>query len=387
MTAAGKIRVLIVDDSSVVRRALADAISADPGLEVAGTASNGAIALERIAQLEPSVVTMDVEMPEMSGLEALAAIRRIDRGLPVIMVSSLTERGAAITLEALALGATDYVTKPSAGGGGGGGDRLQFVRDLLPKLKYFGAARAQRSTAPAAAPPPVAPARPAVPPQGRVAAGRIEIVAIGVSTGGPNALAELIPALPADFPVPIVVVQHMPPLFTKLLAERLAGKAALRVKEGEAGDPVSAGDLFIAPGNHHMVIERTPRGNAIALHQEAPENSCRPAVDVLFRSVSELYGAGVLAVVLTGMGQDGWRGCESVREHGGQVLVQDEESSVVWGMPGFVADAGLADEILPLDRLAAAIVRRAQVGRRGPAFGAGVQAGAASSPSSFGRRG
>jgi len=189
------------------------------------------------------------------------------------------------------------------------------------------------------------------------------VVAIGVSTGGPNALTELIPRIPSDLPVPILVVQHMPPLFTKVLAERLNSKGTLQVKEAAAGDRLVPGVAFIAPGNHHMVVERSGSGFALRLNQEAPENSCRPAVDVLFRSVSSCFGAAVLAVVMTGMGQDGLRGATLIHEQGGRVLVQDEKTSVVWGMPGHVAEAGLADEVLPLDRLAPAIVRRAREGR------------------------
>jgi two-component system chemotaxis response regulator CheB len=361
MADTGKIRVLIVDDSTVVRRFLTNAIAADPSLEVVGTAANGAIALQKIALLSPQVVTMDIEMPEMSGLEALAAIRRTNPSLPVIMVSSLTERGAVATLEALSLGATDYVTKPSGMTSAGEAEKENFVRDLLPKLK--GLSKRGIAAAAAARLPARAPLRPVIQPLVRRHS-RVEVIAIGISTGGPNALAELLPALPGDLPVPIVIVQHMPPLFTRLLSERLASKSALRVKEGNGGDVLTPGTAIIAPGNFHMMVERAPGGTfQIALNQAALENSCRPAADVLFRSVSEVYGAGVLAIVMTGMGQDGLHGCEAVRARDGQVLVQDEQTSVVWGMPGFVADAGLADEVLPLNQIAPAIVRSVQVGR------------------------
>jgi two-component system chemotaxis response regulator CheB len=234
----------------------------------------------------------------------------------------------------------------------------EFVRDLLAKIVALGAPRPSRA--------PAADSAPRVrlaPPQLGQAGARIDVVAIGVSTGGPNALAELIPAIPADFPVPIVIVQHMPPLFTKLLADRLDAKSSLRVKEGAAGDRLAPGVAFIAPGNYHMVVERSGSGYALGLNRAPSENSCRPAVDVLFRSISDCFGAAVLAVVMTGMGQDGLRGCEVIRERGGRILVQDEKTSVVWGMPGYVAEAGLSEQVLPLDRLAPAIVRRVREGR------------------------
>lgn len=355
-----KIRVLIVDDSTVVRRFLSDAVASNPALEVVGTASHGALAVQKVALLSPQVVTMDIEMPEMSGLQALAAIRRTNPKLPIIMVSSLTERGAAATLEALSLGATDYVTKPSSLSGTGAVQKEEFIKDLLAKIVALGAPRAAPGPRVEAAP--IAVRRAPIVPLPR-AGGRIDVVAIGISTGGPNALAELMPGIPADFPVPIVIVQHMPPLFTRLLADRLNAKAPLHVKEGAAGDRVVAGMAYIAPGNQHMVVERSGAGYALALNQGLPENSCRPAVDVLFRSISDCFGAAVLAVIMTGMGQDGLRGCELIRERGGHILAQDEKTSVVWGMPGYVAEAGLADQVLPLDQLASAIVRRAREGR------------------------
>jgi two-component system, chemotaxis family, protein-glutamate methylesterase/glutaminase len=362
-----KIKVLIVDDSTVVRRFLSDAVAGHPGLEVVGTASHGALAVQKVALLSPQIVTMDIEMPEMSGLQALAAIRRTHPGLPIIMVSTLTERGASATLEALSLGATDYVTKPTSLSGTGAVQRDEFIKDLLAKLLALGAPREARVPRAIVAPQ-VRPAPTLAAPR---APARIDVVAIGVSTGGPNALAALMPGIPADFPVPIVIVQHMPPLFTKLLADRLNAKAPLEVREGVAGDRVVPGMAFIAPGNYHMVVERRRAGHELALNQDPPENSCRPAVDVMFRSISDCFGPAVLAVVMTGMGQDGLRGCELIRERGGQILVQDEKTSVVWGMPGFVAEAGLADQVLALDRLAPAIVRRVREGRPAPVALAG----------------
>lgn len=369
-----KIRVLIVDDAVVIRRLLTDCLAGDPEIEVVGAAANGRIALAKIPQVNPDLVTLDVEMPELNGLETLVELRKSHPKLPVIMFSTLTERGASATLDALAAGASDYVTKPS--NTGSMNIALQRVRDeLVPKIKQLtGRARLADSlpaprTASLAAQPRTAPV---VPLQRRVSpappSGPPHVVAIGVSTGGPNALAELMPQLPGDLPVPIVIVQHMPPLFTRLLAERLDGRCPLRVREGAAGTELRPGEVYMAPGGHHMVIRRDGTRVLIALNDEPPENSCRPAVDVLFRSVVAVYGGHTLGVILTGMGQDGLRGCEYVRDVGGQVIAQDEATSVVWGMPGFVARAGLADRVLPLQAIAGEIVNRVRTGRAaGPA--------------------
>jgi two-component system chemotaxis response regulator CheB len=349
-----RIRALVVDDSVVVRRLVSAELDRDPALEVVGTAANGRIALARMAQLSPDVVILDIEMPELDGLATLAELRKSYPRLPVIMYSSLTERGAAATLDALALGATDYFTKPTGEEGGVEGSLRVLREQLIPKIKTL--CRAE----PAAAPAPVkggpAPPRPA----GRAC--RLQCVAVGVSTGGPNALAELFAGLPGDLPVPLLIVQHMPPMFTRLLAERLSAQHPLRVEEGQSGTPLRPGQAWIAPGDYHMVVAGNAPPYRLLLHQDPPENSCRPAVDVLFRSVARAFGPGCLAVVLTGMGQDGLRGCEAIREAGGQVLAQDEASSVVWGMPGYVARAGLADRVLPLSVLASEI--RSRVGAR-----------------------
>ncbi len=347
-----KIRVLLVDDSVVVRRLLTQMLSSDPALEVVGAASNGKIALARIPLLKPDIVILDVEMPEMNGLETLAAIRNTDKRLPVIMFSTLTARGASATLDALALGATDYVTKPS-----GAGDFSSVTRthqDLLDKIKLFGGGSAPFVPSTSAAAPPEAWPRAAA--QYRPA----EVIAIGISTGGPNALAELMPCFPADLAVPILIVQHMPPVFTKLLAERLDTKARISIREARAGEVVKPGTAWLAPGDYHMTVERIGGEVQLRTHQGPRENSCRPSADVLFRSVAAAYGSGTLAAVMTGMGQDGLKGCEEIHSLGGQIVVQDEASSVVWGMPGFVAHAGLADRIVPLADLGAEIMRRAR---------------------------
>lgn len=354
-----KIRLLIVDDAVVIRKLLADAMSSEPLIEVVGLAANGRIALQKIPQCNPDVVTLDVEMPELDGLATLKELRKSYPKLPVVMFSTLTERGSEATMDALAAGASDYVTKPANVGSVAAG--IQRVRDeLIPKLK---ALCGVVDVGPAADDRPLTP-RP-VPRVPRPAAGpeRVNIVAIGVSTGGPNALAELIPQIPRDFPVPIVIVQHMPPNFTRLLAERLKQKSNIDVKEAAEGDLVEPGLALVAPGNFHMTIVPDGAHRRVVLNQDPPENSCRPAVDVLFRSVVERYGGTTLGVILTGMGQDGLRGCELVKDAGGQVIAQDEESSVVWGMPGFVAKAGLADRVLPLAEIAPDIVRRTMAGR------------------------
>jgi len=342
-----KKRVLIVDDAVVVRRSLSDAIAGDPALEVAGTASNGRLALAKFPSLKPDIVLLDIEMPEMDGLETVRQLRKIDARIPIIMFSTLTEHGASATLEALSLGASDYVTKPSNTDMTGTIGKIS--QELIPRIHAL-----CRIPGPSAVPA-------FTPPPPRQTRSRLllpaQIVAIGVSTGGPDALARLIPSLPADLSVPVVVAQHMPPVFTTMLAARLSAKSALPVHECKSGVPLRPGCIFLAPGDYHMVIKNADGVVQLQTHQGPKENFCRPSVDVLFRSVSEVFGARALAVVLTGMGQDGLKGCEHLQKAGARIVVQDEATSVVWGMPGFVARAGLADKVLPLDQIAAEIQR------------------------------
>ncbi len=344
-----RVRVLIVDDSALVRRLLQEVLSSEQDIEVVGTASTASIALSRIAALSPDVVTLDIEMPDMSGLELLAEIRKRAPKLPVIMFSSLTQRGAATTLDALALGATDYVTKPS--GAAGREAALEQVRtQLVPKLRVL-APRAMPSVER------LTPAQRL----DRVSFGetqRPSVLAVGCSTGGPNALAEIFSRLPASLAAPVVIVQHMPPLFTRMLADRLAANSPLRVREASHGDVLTPGGVWIAPGDLHMRVERQGLSVVVALDKGPAENSCRPAVDVLFRSVAEVYGDRTLALVLTGMGQDGLRGAEAISARGGRIVAQDEASSVVWGMPGAVVRAGLAGSVLPLHEIADDVTRR-----------------------------
>jgi two-component system chemotaxis response regulator CheB len=362
------VRVLVVDDSVVVRRLVTRALEAD-GVEVVGVAANGRIALAKIAQHRPDVVTLDIEMPEMDGLATLREIRREWPRLPVVMFSTLTERGATATLDALTLGASDYVTKPS--GVKDTDEAIAVVRaELVPKVKAL-AAKAGNGSAPAPAAgagsrlhTPTVGTAPRLRPAGIARPTNIEVLAIGCSTGGPNALAALLPALPAPLPVPVVIVQHMPPVFTRFLADRLNAHSDLNVKEAEEGDRLEAGCAYIAPGGLHMAVEVRAGLPTVLLHEGPPENSCRPAVDVLFRSVAAVFGANVLGCVLTGMGQDGLRGAEVIADAGGRLVVQDSETSVVWGMPGFVAGAGLADAILPLSEIGDELGRRILAGRR-----------------------
>jgi len=350
-----RIRVLIVDDSVVIRRLISQALSEDDDIEVVGSVSNGALALARIPQTNPDVVTLDVEMPEMDGLEML---RRLERGGArprVVMFSTLTERGAIATLDALALGADDYVAKAS---NVGSLDRsLSNLREeLIPKIKqFFVLASREERTANSVRPLALTLG------EGSSRGTRARVFVVGVSTGGPTALGTIVPQLPRDCRVPILIVQHMPPLFTRLLAERLQAVTQLKVEEGADGIPVTPGKIVIAPGDYHMRLHNRDGGVFIRLDRTPAENSCRPAVDVLFRSAAEVYGPGVVGAILTGMGQDGLRGVEVVRACGGYVIAQDEASSVVWGMPGAVVNAGLANSVLPLECIIPAVLGRIRI--------------------------
>jgi two-component system chemotaxis response regulator CheB len=340
-----RIRVLVVDDAVVIRRLITNVLESEPDIEVVGIAANGRLALAKIPQVNPDCVTLDVEMPEMDGIETLKELRKTWPRLPVIMFSTLTSKGAARTLDALALGATDYVTKPAnVGSFTEATDRLRH--ELIPKIRIH---TGRKPSVPAPAPPPRAKeARSARP---------VEAICIATSTGGPAALSIVVPAIPASIGVPIFIVQHMPPLFTALLAERLGQSSALKISEGSEGQLVESGHIYIAPGGRHMEVQRKNGKVVIELTDAPPENSCRPAADVLFRSVAIAYGPAIVAAVLTGMGQDGLRGCESIAEAGGEVLAQDEESSVVWGMPGTVVHAGLARQVLPIGEVGPALLR------------------------------
>ncbi|MFN8573769.1 MAG: chemotaxis response regulator protein-glutamate methylesterase [Gemmatimonadaceae bacterium] len=352
------IRVLIVDDSAVIRGTLGKIIDAEEDLQVATTAPNGRMALDALRHTPVDVVLLDIEMPEMDGLTALPQILAQHPDIRVVMASSLTQSGAAITMQALSLGATDYIAKPAAKLGTAALSSAQ--KEIVSKIRAIGrAGRAQKGkAAPSASRPATAlGARPLVS-VSTALAGAVgseltpRIIAIAASTGGPNALADVLSGLPADFPLPIVITQHMPPLFTGLLAQRLARDAKRPAVEAIDGMEMRPGVTYVAPGDYHMLVQTHEGKPYLRLTQTAPENHCRPAADPMLRSVAAVYGASALTVVLTGMGEDGKRGCEEIRQRGGRVIAQDEATSVVWGMPGAVATAGLAHYVLPLPEIA-----------------------------------
>lgn len=377
-------KVLVIDDSAVARGLMTRWVEEDPDLALVGAAVDGEQGLRKAEELKPDLIVLDVEMPKMDGLAALPLLLKAVPGAKVLMASTLTRRGGEVTIRALSMGAADYAPKPQAGRLAGA---EEFRRDLLSKLKALApkpippvpsardipaqpsspgvrtitpppasaGAPVRRSFAPSAQPPAA---------RGSVArhTARPEIIAIGSSTGGPQALRDVVAAFGPDVRAPIVIAQHMPALFTKILAEHLSKASSLRCKEAEDGERLTAGGLYIAPGDFHLTVRKDAAGFYAALDQTPPINFCRPAVDPLFQSVTEVTGGKALGIILTGMGHDGREGARILRNAGGTILAQDEASSVVWGMPGAVAAAGLADEILPLDRIGAAIVQRAKNG-------------------------
>ena len=370
------LRVLAADDSSVMRGIMhrifqkheEDRLSELPRMELCGSAGDGVECLEAVRLLKPDVLVLDLEMPRLNGLEVLERLRVASPSLPVIMCSAHTEHGARSTMEALARGAADYVMKPGA--------QRDFTsalqslsQQLLPriaalakdaqrKVERSGNERGQNSP------------RPVQTGEARTHQG-IEVVVIGLSTGGPSALEQMLPKLPADFPVPVLIVQHMPKLFTNVLAERLDKCCALHVEEGYDGATLRAGTVWIAPGDAHMEV--APRrmmlgdvgenGGRVRLHQQEMLNHCRPAVDYLFFSAARMYGAGALALVMTGMGSDGLDGARAVHRCGGVVLAQDEATSAVWGMPGRVTEAGITDATLPISMIADVLKQKVGAGR------------------------
>ncbi len=339
------IRVLVVDDSAVVRKVVTEAIESDPALSVVGTARNGVEALAKIADLNPDIMTLDIEMPEMDGIETLRRLRDPRSDLPIVMLSNLTVRGSTATLDALALGARDYVAKPS-NTGSVAETLVRLHQELLPKLKALGIRKD--------------PARQAKPaPTNSRSIGSfgdrknpVNALVIASSTGGPIALESVLSKLSHPLAVPAFIVQHIPPVFSDLLAQRLDDRSPCTVTEASEGDMAKPGTVYLAPGGKHMRLEKTARGIEVRLSEDDPIQHCRPAADALFASAVDIDGGDLLGVVLTGMGQDGLNGSRRICAAGGSVLAQDEASSVVWGMPGAVAESELANEIIPLDQVA-----------------------------------
>lgn len=358
------LRVLVVDDSSVARAVIRRAVDSIDGFTVCDVAVDGLSALHKIRIERPDVVTLDVDMPGMSGLEALTLIHKEHPCLPVIMCSQLTSRGAEATVDALLEGATDWITKPH---GAASRDQAitQLTQALTEKLRLVARKLARPAETPAVnastdlsergaesavtfAPGDPRPLRNQ----------RTSVVAIGASTGGPAALATLMTSLPSSFIAPILIAQHMPPLFTASLAKRLSDISHYEVTEACPGAIIEPGKAYVAPGAQHMVVRRAGATRIVDTNDEPPENSCRPAVDVLLRSIAEEYGGNVVVAILTGMGKDGFAGCQQLRPLGGSIIAQNKASSVVWGMPGFVTQGGLADAVLPLTQIGPDIVRR-----------------------------
>jgi two-component system chemotaxis response regulator CheB len=385
-TASGEpIRVLVVDDSSVIRGIVSRWIEASADMVLAGAAVNGSDAIKRAAALRPDIIILDIEMPEMDGITALPQLLRLCPQSRIIMASTLTRRNAEISLKALSLGASDYVPKPTSISGGDAAE--DFKRELMTRIIALGrrrlastsaeprtpaatVARAQATSAGAEAPQAVvkaaampvhAAAKTSLPLQ-KSSSVPAQIIAIGSSTGGPQALVQVVSALAADLNVPVVITQHMPPTFTSILAESIARSSGLQCIEAVNGMMLERRCVYVAPGDYHMTIKG--RGGPIELNQAPPENFCRPAVDPMFRSVAAAYGPLALGVVLTGMGSDGREGARAIVGAGGTVIAQDEETSIVWGMPGAVAVAGLASAILPLDLIGAEIKKKTGVKSR-----------------------
>lgn len=361
-----KIKVLVVDDTIVYRKAVSDVLEEIPGIEVVGVAHNGKIAMSKIRTLKPNLLTLDIEMPEMNGIEVLEQLQKQAPDVSAIMVSTLTSEGGDMTMKALELGAYDFLLKPNTTNIA---DSKKELRNLLiPLIKAFQTGRTTvgsmgKQTRPVARPgiSPRTPTRPVAasrkPAIGR--RGKSEIIALGISTGGPNALTRMIPMLPGDLGVPIVLVQHMPPVFTKSLAGSLNAKSALTVKEAVDGEAIQANVVYIAPGGKQMKLVASTDGQnrLIKITNDPPENSCRPSVDYLFRSVADYYVGRTTAVIMTGMGSDGSKGLEILKQKGAIVIGQDKASCVVYGMPKTPAEKGLVDVVAPLDRIAGEIIK------------------------------
>lgn len=376
-TAHQKVRVVVAEDSAVMRKIITTALERHPEIEVVYVAVNGLQAVEAVSLYKPDVVTSDIEMPEMDGISALKAIRKIDPKLPVIMFSTLTQKGEKMAATALTAGANDYVSKPLGNAGSIGVFKV-LEEQLIPKIVGFGRRHQARAALRSATPssvavsatgptelvsamarlnPSASSCQPADP-SSQMIRHPARAVCIAVSTGGPMALMQVFAQFKTPLPVPVFIVQHMPANFTTSLAARLSTSGSMQVIEPQGGEMAHAGVAYLAPGGLHMALKKTGTKTQILLNEDPPENSCRPAADVLFRSAAKVYGKDLLAVVLTGMGYDGLKGCEAIRASFGQVIAQDEETSVVWGMPGAVVQNNLADQVLPIDRIADEIIYR-----------------------------
>ncbi|MCG8548136.1 MAG: chemotaxis response regulator protein-glutamate methylesterase [Alphaproteobacteria bacterium] len=351
---------MVVDDSAVIRGMFTKMLEAEGDIEVVATAGDGSMALKAIERKPAEVILLDIEMPNMDGLTALPKLIEAKPDVMVIMASSLTQRNAEITLRAMRMGAADCVAKPSSTVALRSAD--DFKRDLVSKVRALGRKNgtngASKTTAsPVRAAPPVNGTGSTVETISLRKPGVVapEVLAIGSSTGGPQALAKCIRPITKAISLPILVTQHMPATFTAILAQHLAQASGWPSAEGEDGEPVKPGRIYVAPGDCHMLVENSAVGKVIRLSDSPPENFCRPAVDPMLRSIAEAYGAAVLVLILTGMGHDGQAGSEDIVNAGGTVIAQDEATSVVWGMPGAVAQGGLCSAVLPLDKISGQI--------------------------------
>jgi len=360
------LKVLVVDDTVVYRKIVSDILEEIPDVQVVGSAHNGKAAMLKVAALKPDLLILDIEMPEMTGIEVLEQLQATGADVGAIMLSTLTQEGGAVTMQALERGAFDFIPKPQSGTMT---DNRSAVKNaLIPMLKAYIRQRAVRKLLKRRAGQMAKPALAAKPdrfeqkrPAARIgtAGGPADIISIAISTGGPKALAAMLPALPADIGVPILIVQHMPPMFTRSLAESLDRKCAIKVKEAESGEPIQPGTAYIAPGGRQMKVAAGSDGLArmIKINDDPPENNCRPSADYLFRSVATHYLGRTVAVVMTGMGSDGAAGAGLLKRNGAVVVAQDAASCVVYGMPKAVIDAGIADTVVPLDAIAHKIVK------------------------------
>ncbi len=356
-----KLRAVVIDDTIVYRKIVGDVLKEIPFVEVVGTANNGKIALSKIDSLKPDFITLDIEMPELNGIEVLQALKDKSNAPVVIMLSTLTQAGSEMTIKALELGAFDFVPKPDQGKMA---ENMEKVRAAI--LPIVNALKRQKETkykihekvqTKAVSPITDKPCQPLS--QKPVTRSRSEIVGIGISTGGPNALARMIPMLPGNLKAPVLIVQHMPALFTASLANSLNNKSALHVKEAENGDTIEPGEIYIAPGGKQMKIIAGADGisRKIKITDDPPENSCRPSVDYLFRSIAQYYVGRATGVIMTGMGSDGSKGLVQMKNNGSFIIAQNEETCTVYGMPKEPIESGIADVVAPLEKIAEEIVK------------------------------